>query len=142
MRHPTPRDKRTRHKMFNFRQAGTGVVVPVPSGIYTATLLEVEERTEGGFGNKGFRIWKFAADVNGQTLPVDGITGRANTNHEKNRSYQWLTAIMGEAPQLGVAIDPIGRKCLVTVGQKDGYPRVEDVKAFSDPQQVLDGVPR
>ena len=127
--------------MFNFKAAGTADVVPVASGIYTATLLSVEER-EGGFQGKAFRIWHFAADVNGELLTVDGVTGAANTNHPKNRSYQWLTAILGQPPQLGVDINPIGSKCLVVVGQKDGYPRVEDVKPYSDPQRVLEGVPR
>lgn len=126
---------------FTFHKAGTGDVIPVPSGTYTASLTAVEERP-GGFQGKGFRVWKFVADVNGEALPVDGVTGIANSDHPKNRSYQWLTAILGAPPQLGVPIDPIGKRCLVTVGQKDGYPRVTDVLPYDEPQQVVAGVPR
>ena len=77
----------------------------------------------------------------GTLLPVEGISSE-NTG-TKTKSYEWLTALLGAAPQVGETIaDPVGRKCIVTVGQKNGYPRVEAVEAFTEPAQVLEGVPR
>ena len=77
-------------------------------------------------------MWKFLADVAGTLLPVEGISSE-NTG-TKTKSYEWLTALLGAAPQVGETIaDPVGRKCIVTVGQKNGYPRVEAVEAFTEP---------
>ena len=114
--------------------------VPVPSGTYTATLESVT-RKEGGFAGKGFRVWRFLADVNGELLPAEGVTSLGTGPSSK--TYGWLTAITGSAPAVGSTVeDPIGKRCLVTVIQKDGYPRVEGVDQFSAPEEVMPGVPR
>ena len=126
---------------FIMKQSGTGDVVPVPSGQYTAVLESVEEKeATGGQFSGVFRVWNFLADVNGSLLPVSGTSSVSNGNRTK--TYQWLTAIMGSEPTLGVAVDPIGKKCLITVVQKDGFPRVDKVEHFSAPTELMPGVPR
>ena len=119
--------------------ASGGAAVPVPSGKYVATLEGVEVR-EGGFDGGQFRIWKFLADVAGTLLPVEGISSM--NNGTRTKSFEWLTAILGTEPKVGETVDPIGHKCIVTVGQKDGYPRVEAVAPFTAPEEVMPGVPR
>ena len=124
---------------FTITQSGTGDVVPVPSGQYVASLLSVEVKEGGSFSGQ-FRVWNFLADVNGEGLPVQGTSSISNGNRTK--TYEWLTALMGKEPAIGETIDPIGRKCLVTVTQKDGYPRVSKVERFNEPESIIPGIPR
>ena len=125
---------------FQITRSGTGDVVPVPSGTYTATLESVSEKP-GGVNGAPFRIWSFLADVEGQVLPVEGVS--STNNGTRTKTYEWLTAIIGREPSVGETVeDPIGQKCRVTVIQKDGYPRVDGVFPFTAPEMTLDGIPR
>ena len=115
--------------------AGNKGIAP---GTYKATLTEVSiKESETG----QYRLWDFLADVNGELVPVSG-TSSTNTG-PKSKSFQWLTALIGRAPQAGETIeDPIGKMVLLTISQKDnGFPKIDLLTAYVEPA-VTDGVPR
>ena len=125
---------------FTITESG-GSSVPVPSGKYVATLQSIEEKDVQTAFSTSMRIWHFLADVAGELLPVEGTS--STNSGTRTKSYEWLTAILGTAPTVGSTVDdPVGRRCIVEVGQKDGYPRVIAVSTYSEPEQVLAGVPR
>ena len=115
--------------------AGNKGIAP---GTYKGTLVEVAIKN-GETGD--YRLWDFLADVNGELVPVSA-TSSMNTG-PKSKAYQWLTALIGRAPQAGESIeDPIGKPVLLTISQKDnGFPKIDMLTAYVEPT-VTNGVPR
>ena len=118
--------------------------VDIPDGSYVATLEKVEA-DKGNFGD--FRKWSFivhdvTTEEGKQDLPITALTS-ANTGPQ-SKSFQWLTALLGAPPKAGTKIEsPTGSRCVVTITHNDkGFPKVETVGPFVDPQQTLPGVPR
>lgn len=114
----------------------------IPPGTYKAILEKVEERTGGKFGDGNFRVWDWIVDVNGKGELLS-VSTSMNTG-PRSTSYAWLTALLGRAPQAGEKIDdPTGKQVLLTIGKKDnGFPKVEAVSPYVDPQQTVPGIPR
>ena len=118
----------------------------IAPGTYKATLTEVsikETESPPGSGTiTQYRLWDFLADVNGQLTPVSG-TSSLNTG-PKSKAYQWLTALIGKAPQAGETIeDPIGKMVLLTISRKDnGFPKIDLLTAYVEPVQTEAGIPR
>ena len=111
----------------------------IEPGTYKASLAEVSIK-EGETGQ--YRLWDFLADVNGELVPVSA-TSSMNTG-PKSKAYQWLTALIGKAPQAGETIeDPIGKMVLLTISRKDnGFPKIDLLTAYVEPAQTKAGIPR
>lgn len=119
----------------------------IEPGTYKAQLLGTSIKDGGKFTSPSnptgsYRVWDWLID--------DGKEGTAFTdttsinNGPKSVSYQRLTALLGRAPQAGEKIeDPTGKTVMLQIGRKEnGFPKVEAVIAFVEPQQSLPGVPR
>lgn len=118
-------------------------IVDIPDGTYTATLEKVEV-DKGQFGEFRKWHWLVEATIDGQAqiLPLSQLTS-ANTGPQST-SYKQLTALLGEAPKAGQKIEsPTGKRVTIQIGHNEkGFPKVLNVAPFSEPQQVLPGVPR
>lgn len=108
-------------------------------GTFPALLEKVEEDS-GQFGK--MRKWHWLVDVEGEVKPFIQYTS-ANTG-SRTISYQQLTALLGRSPQAGERIeDPTGSRCLLTFELNEkGYSKVIAAAPYTEPQQVLEGVPR
>lgn len=119
------------------------LTVDVPDGNYTATLESVIEDT-GSFGKYRKWTWLVEATIDGtmQIVPLTQLTS-ANTGPQ-SKSYQQLTALLGEAPKAGQKIEsPNGKRAIVTVTHNEkGFPKVDSIGPFVEPQQTLPGIPR
>lgn len=125
------------------------LTVDVPDGNYTATLESVAEDT-GSFGK--YRKWTWLVEVTlpteehpegvAQIVPLTQLTS-ANTGPQ-SKSYQQLTALLGKAPKAGEKIEsPNGQRAIVTVTHNEkGFPKVDTIGPFVEPQQTLPGIPR
>jgi hypothetical protein len=115
----------------------------IAPGTYKGTLEKVE-LGEGTFnGNTGpIRVWHFLIDVAGELMPISATSSMGTG--PKTKAYQWLTAILGTAPQAGTVVeDPIGKVVLVTVSKKEnGWPKIEQLSPYLEPVQATPGVPR
>jgi hypothetical protein len=110
-----------------------------PDGTYTATLERVEEiQTQFGTG----RRWHWLVAVKEELLPMSDLTS-ANTGPQ-SESYKRLTVLLGRAPKSGEQIqDPTGIRCLLTIAKKEnGFPKIIALAPYTEPQQILEGVPR
>lgn len=123
--------------------------VDIPDGSYVASLESVREDT-GSFGK--YRKWTFLIEVperevDGQKLPasIEPLTTLTSANTgPQSKSYQWLTAILGAAPKAGTTVEsPNGKRCTVTISHNEkGFPKIDQVGLYVDPQQSLPGIPR
>jgi hypothetical protein len=113
--------------------------VDVEDGSYTASLESVIEDS-GQFGK--FRKWTFLVEAAGEILPLTALTS-ANTGPQ-SKSYQWLTALLGSAPKAGTVVEsPNGKRCIVTVSHNEkGFPKIDAVGPYVEPQQAVPGIPR
>lgn len=116
----------------------------IPDGQYTAILLEVKEE-QGQYGKQ--RKWDFAAEVpNGESgqLETQTITGLTSANTgPQSKAYAWLSGIEGRPLKAGEKVDPIGKRCILTVAANDkGFATIQAISPYVEPQQVLPGVPR
>ena len=111
----------------------------IPDGVYPAVLENVAEDT-GQWGK--MRKWTFLVEHDSKIDPLTVYTS-ANTS-PSSKSYSFLAGILGKEPQVGERYeDPTGTRCLVTIiRNKKGFPTVDTVAPFTEPQQVLPGVPR
>lgn len=111
----------------------------IEPGTYKAQLERVDT-DEGSFGT--YRKWYWLVEADGKLESLSALTS-AHTG-PRSRSYQWLTALLGRAPQAGEKLeDPTGKTVLVTVGKNDkGFNTVEAVLPLVDPTQVKEGIPR
>jgi hypothetical protein len=112
----------------------------IPDGTYKAQLISVESGIESKFGK--MRKWHFLVDVNGTGEDLAGLTSEATGPGTK--AYQWLTALLGEAPQVGKTVDePFGKTVLIDVAANEkGYAQIQDMRPFVEPTQVEAGLPR
>lgn len=120
---------------FEITQSGPDI----PDGTYPAVLESVTEDT-GQFGKQ--RKWTWLIELNDQIIPLTCITSAVTSTGSK--SYQLLAGLLGKEPVVGERYeDPTGTRVLVTIGRnKKQYPTVDSVQPFTEPQQVLPGVPR
>jgi hypothetical protein len=121
--------------------------VDIPPGTYKAQLLGTEVIPEGTFKTPKnptgtYRRWDWLVEVKGESVPFSDNTS-LNTS-PKTITYARLTALLGEAPKAGDELsDPTGKTVVLTFGKKDnGFPKIEQVGAYVDPQQTLEGLPR
>jgi len=116
----------------------------VPDGTYTAVLSAVNsEQVTSQYGQKQMWRWTFLLDVNGEAKELSAFTGQT-LDPERSKAYKWVTALLNRAPSLGETLSPpIGNRALVTVGRNPkGYAKIVSLAPFSEPEQVLPGVPR
>lgn len=118
-----------------------------PPGTYKAQLAGVQVKDGGTFKGPNnptgaYRVWDWLIEKDGELQPLS-VTSSINTG-PRSTSYAWLTALLGRAPQAGEKIeDPTGKTVVLQIGKKEnGYPKVEAVLPFVEPQQALPGVPR
>jgi len=119
----------------------------IPPGTYKAQLAGTSVIEEGSFKTpqnpKGsYRKWDWLVEVGDEVVPFSDNTSL--NNGTKTFAYQRLTALLGQAPQAGTAVeDPTGKTVTLTFGKGDGgFPKITQVGAFVDPQQTLEGLPR
>lgn len=113
----------------------------VPDGTYPAILESVIEEPSGKFGPQ--RKWTFLVEHDGEVTAHTELSSM-NTS-PKTKSYAWLTGLLGKAPQIGERFeDPTGTRVLLRIEKnpETGYMKVKEVLPFTEPQQVLPGVPR
>jgi hypothetical protein len=119
--------------------------VDIKDGTYVASLAGVTEDS-GQFGK--FRRWEWLIEVpgeNGEAATIESLTQLTSANTgPQSKSYLQLTALLGEAPKAGQKIDsPNGKRVTVTIGHNEkGFPTVEAVGPYVDPQMALPGIPR
>lgn len=111
----------------------------IPAGTYKAQLLKVETG-QGQFGSQRKWFWLVNVDGKGEELSVLSST---NTS-PSSKSYKWLTALLGKAPQVGETIeDPTGKTVMLNIGPNDkGYPTILDIIPIVEPVQTEAGIPR
>ena len=118
--------------------------VNIEPGNYPA-ILEKVEVDNGQFGE--FRKWHWLVetkDEDGRTK-IESLTQLTSANTgPQSKSYQQLTALLGEAPKAGSSVEsPTGKRVLLTIGKNaKGFPQVELVSPIVEPQQTLPGIPR
>lgn len=117
----------------------------IVDGSYPAALASVEVKS-GGFGGSDYRYWEWLVeckDDKGETqiVPCGQLTSM-NTGPQ-SKSYQNLAAL-GVELKAGLEVEaPIGKRAVVTIKHNDkGFPKVDSVSPYIDPQQVLPGTPR
>ena len=121
---------------FTITQTGPDI----PPGTYPATLAGVEPYQHETYGEG--RMWKWLVEK------ADGIeefgTITSNNTGPKSKAYAWLKVLLGRELRAGETIDdPTGTRVLLVIGKNEkGFPKIEAVLPYSEPQQVLDGVPR
>lgn len=111
----------------------------IDDGTYPAVLESVTEDS-GQFGK--FRKWTFLVELTDKIEPLTVYTS-AKTGLQ-TKSYAFLSGLLGKSPQVGERYeDPTGTRVLVQiVRNKKGFPTVDAVLPYTEPQQVMPGVPR
>jgi hypothetical protein len=114
--------------------------IQIPPGSYTATLEKVEEFESAQYGTS--RRWHWLVEVDGKIESLSTLTS-ANTG-PRSASYGYLTALLGRELKAGESIDdPTGsRVVLQLVNNQKGFPKIDAVLPYVEPQQVIPGVPR
>lgn len=116
----------------------------IPDGQYTAVLLDVKEEKGGQYGP--MRKWLFIADVPNEEGAIEQqeLSGLTSTNTgPQAKAYQWLAGILGTPLKAGMKVDPIGKRCILTVAENEkGFATIQSISPFIEPQQTLPGVPR
>lgn len=111
----------------------------IADGTWPAVLESVSEDS-GQFGK--FRKWTFLVEHDDK---IDALTVYTSANTGTgSKSYAFLAGLLGKQPQIGERYeDPTGTRVLVQITRnKKGFPTVDAVLPFTEPQQVLPGVPR
>lgn len=120
--------------------------VEIDDGTYPAVIEAIENGT-GSFGPQ--RKWSFLVehkDAAGVTKvdPISTITS-ANLG-PRSKAYGFLIGVLGRTLKAGDKIDEadvIGKRVLVTIVHNEkGFPTVEAVAQYQEPQQELAGLPR
>ena len=107
-----------------------GGAASLEPGTYEATLIGLEHfEYDDGEAPKTLRRWTFGTDeldpATGEPISIDGVSSLARG--PKSKSYLWLTALLGKAPEPGkfTASSLIGRPCMITVELNEaGYSKV------------------
>jgi len=120
---------------FEITQSGPDI----KDGTYPAVLESVKEDS-GQYGK--FRKWTWLIEHENKIEPLTCYTSALTSTGSK--SYRWLTGLLGKEPQVGERYeDPTGTRVLVSViRNKNNFPTVDEVTPFTEPQQVMPGVPR
>ncbi len=124
---------------LSFEIAAGSVIEP---GTYKAQLQRTEVKNGGKFGDGTFRIWHWIVDVDGEAVELSDST--SNATGPQSKAFTRLIALLGRTPQAGEKIeDPTGKTVVLTIGRKEnGFPKVEAVGAYVDPQQTVEGLPK
>lgn len=114
----------------------------IPPGTYKASLLGVEDKTGGSFGDGRYRLWDWLLDVNGESVAYSDTTSIGMG--VKTNSYQRLQALMGSVPEVGQEYEaPIGKMVLLQIGRKEnGFPKTDAVFPYVAPVTSEGGTPR
>lgn len=117
--------------------------VEIADGTYPAMLQGVTtepSRTPSIPGDA--RKWTFLVEHDGKVDPIDALSSTGTG--PKTKAYKWLTVLLGRAPQAGEVIeDPTGVRVLVQIIHNEaGFPKIENLLPYVEPQQTLPGVPR
>lgn len=108
----------------------------IEPGAYEVTLLSIEgPRTiypqSGPNAGKEVEVldWSFALESD------QVITGTTSTaSGPKSKLYSWLTALLGQPPQVGSVFEPgqlAGRMAIATIEMQDsGWPRIANLSAL------------
>ena len=115
----------------------------IAPGIYQGMLEKVEVLPSPDPRYPGdFRKWHFLLNVGTELLPITA-TSSLNTG-TRSKSYIWLSAILGRALRAGEHIDdPVGKRVMITVADNEkGYSTIMALAPFTEPEQVVPGVPR
>lgn len=119
----------------------------IPPGTYKAQLMGVAIKSGGKFTSPQnpdgkYRVWDWAVEKDGELVPFSDTT--SINSGSKTVSYARLTALLGQAPKPGDKLDsPTGKTVMLQISTKDnGFPKIDAVLPFVDPQQTLPGVPR
>lgn len=114
----------------------------IEPGTYKAQLQRTEIKSGGRFGDGRFRVWHWIVDVKGEAIEVEDSTSLSTD--PRSNTYQRLTALLGRVPQVGEKLeDPTGKTVVLTMSKKEnGFPKIDAVGAFVDPQQTVEGLPR
>ena len=120
-------------------EISSGGAPDIDDGTYPAVLEAVTE-DEGQYGR--FRQWVWLVEHDGKVTSL-GTRTSANTG-PGSVSFKYLTALLGKEPQVGERYeDPIGNRVLLTLQKNEkGWPKIKEAAAYSEPQQVMPGVPR
>ena len=112
----------------------------IEPGSYTATLEKVEEFDSVQYGKS--RKWHWLVEV-GDSVESLSTLSSANTGPQ-SKSYKYLAALLGREPSAGETLeDPTGKKVILQITKNaKGFPAVDAVLPFTEPQQVMPGVPR
>ena len=121
----------------------------IPPGTYKATLLGVTVKSGGKFvtpqnPDGRYRVWDWGVEVPGEAELQPFSDTTSLNNGPKTNSYARLTALLGKAPQAGEKLDaPTGKTVMLQISQKEnGFPKVDAVLPYVNPQQELPGIPR
>lgn len=116
-------------------------------GNYKAQLVGVTIKDGGKFTSPQnptgkYRLWDWAVEKDGELVPFSDTTS-LNTG-PKTVAYSRLTALTGKPPQAGEKIPtPTGKTVILQIGVKEnGFPKIEAVIPYVDPQQTVPGIPR
>jgi hypothetical protein len=119
----------------------------IPPGNYKAQLAGTQIKSGGKFKSPDnpdgeYRIWDWLVEKDGELVPFSDTTSIGTT--PKTVTFARLTALLGRTPEVGEEIeDPTGKTIVLQIGKKEnGWPKVDSVGPYVDPQQTLPGVPR
>jgi len=114
----------------------------IEPGTYKAQLARTEIKSGGKFGDGRFRVWHWIVDVNGEATELSDSTSLSTD--PRSNTYSRLLALLGRAPQAGEKLeDPTGKTVVLTLSKKEnGFPKIDAVGAYVDPQQTIEGLPR
>ena len=118
----------------------TGPSLEIADGTYPAILEKVEEYKHDTYGDG--RKWHWLVEHDGKVDPLSSIT--SNNTGPASKVYKYLSALLGRELKAGEKIeDPTGSRCLLQITHNSkGFPKVEAVLPFVNPQQTLEGIPR
>ena len=98
-----------------------GDMADIPEGTYPAILTGLNVKHSDKF-DSDFRVFTFTL-ANG-TVVEGSASMRTNP---KSKGGRWIAALLGRKPAEGEKVSVIGRACLVTVVEADGWPKVDAV---------------
>lgn len=115
----------------------------IPAGKYVATLENVELTViTSQYGTRETRKWHFLLNVEGELVPLSALSSMNTAAGSK--TYTFLEALLRRPLRAGEKLDdPIGQRVYVNVvPNQKGYSTVASLEPYSEPEQVVAGVPR
>lgn len=106
-------------------EATSADIPDIEDGVYAGKLTAVTAGPEGQYG-PSFR-WEFDIQVEDGVEGIDGLSSR-KYGPAKAKATQWVTALLGEAPERIVLSELVGKPCRILVDHNEaGWPRVANV---------------